>query len=140
MTDRRIKRSGPGQVVLLVDGEVLVRHAIADYLRECGYDVIEAASSDEALVVLDDKSVRLDVVLCDVAIPGPLSGFELSVRIRSRRPGLQVVLAGSIPAQAGAAAELCDEGPQLERPYDPQGVVEHIRKMLGTRGKGEHQV
>ena len=38
--------------VLVVDGDVLVRHAIADYLRLCGYVVIEASLSDEAEIVI----------------------------------------------------------------------------------------
>jgi CheY-like chemotaxis protein len=33
------------QVILIVEDEILIRMVIADYLRSCGYRVIEAASA-----------------------------------------------------------------------------------------------
>ena len=109
--------------VLVADGEVLVRHALADYLRRCGYEVIEAASSDEALTVLA------------VTIGGSLSGFALAAWARASRPGLQVLLAGNVEKAADAAAGLCDEGPALARPYDPQLVVDRIKRLLAARDR-----
>ena len=39
------------QIVLVVDHEVLICLSIAQYLRECGFKVIEAANSDEPMIV-----------------------------------------------------------------------------------------
>jgi DNA-binding NtrC family response regulator len=121
------------QRLIVVDGEVLVRHVISDYLRTCGYVVIEASSTDEAAIVLDDVSFGIDAVLCDADAPGGQSAFQLRAWALQRRPDVQVVLAGGVAAAANKAAELCEEGPQLRRPYDPQGVVDHIRRMIGSR-------
>ena len=121
------------RALLVVDADMLVRRAIADYLRGCGYSVLEAASSDQAVALLGDPETRVDAVLCDVAINGSLSAFELCIWTKENRPGINVILAGSVPAAAGAAAELCDQGPQLQRPYDPETVVDLIRKRLGQR-------
>ena len=125
------------QSILLVDSEVLVRHAIADYLRECGYDVVEAATTDEAVTVLGDDGIPVDAVMCDVAATGSRSGFELSVWTKSARPGLAVILAGSLSAAAGAAAQLCDQGPHVARPYDPQMVVDYVRRLLAQRDRAQ---
>jgi DNA-binding NtrC family response regulator len=130
--DRSIERD-PARAILIVDGEVLVRHAVADYLRRCGYAVIEAADSDEAIVVLGENSLAIDAMLCDVTIAGSMNGFELRLWARQYRPGLEVILAGTIPAVAEAAAQLCDEGPDIARPYDPQGVVDHIKRLMAQR-------
>jgi DNA-binding NtrC family response regulator len=124
------------ETIMVVDGEVLVRHAIADYLRSCGFTVIEAASSDEALAVLSDATIALDAILCDARITGSMGGFELARHVRATRPGLEVVLAGNIQSRAEAAAEFCDEGPQLARPYDPQGVVDFIKRLLAKADRG----
>ena len=35
-------------VVLLVEGDIIVRHPLAEYLRECGFTVFEASNGDEA--------------------------------------------------------------------------------------------
>jgi DNA-binding NtrC family response regulator len=119
--------------ILLVDAEVLVRHALADYLRDCGYVVIEAASSDEAIVVLNEAKLAVNAVLCDAEIGGSMNGFQLRQWVREHRPELQLILSGSIGSAANAAADLCEQGPHLARPYDPQGVVDYVKRLLARR-------
>jgi CheY-like chemotaxis protein len=121
------------QSILIVDGDVVSRHAIADYLRHCGYAVIEAATTDEALVALGSSSLSIDVILCDMAAIGTRSGFELAVWLRQNRPALEVRMAGSIDKVADAAADLCATGPHLARPYEPQAVVDYIKRLRATR-------
>jgi DNA-binding NtrC family response regulator len=128
------QESDDSQRVLVIDGDVLVRHVISDYLRTCGYIVIEAASTDEAAIVLDDTGLSVRAAVCHAEVPGKRSAFELRAWALQRRPEVHVILAGSIAAAATKAAELCEDGPQLRRPYDPQSVVEYIRRIVGTRG------
>jgi CheY-like chemotaxis protein len=128
------EQAGESQRVLVVDGDVLVRHVISDYLRSCGYIVVEAATTDEALIVLDDATFAVDVVLCDADAPGSQSAFQLRAWALRRRPEVQTILAGSIVAAANRAAELCDDGPHLQRPYDPQSVVDYIKRLIGKSG------
>ena len=75
-------------VVLVVEDEVLIRMVIADYLRTCGYRVIEAASADEALVILQHTEFQVDVVFSDIEMPGSMDGFALSKWLRANRPGV----------------------------------------------------
>ena len=123
--------------ILIVDGDVLVRHAIADYLRSCGYIVIEAATTDEAATVLEQTSVDVAALLCDADAAGSVNAFELRTRAQQQRKGLIFALAGSVEGFAKKAAELCEQGPDLARPYDPQGVVDYIRRVLGTKRSGD---
>ena len=127
------QQPGESQRLIVVDGEVLVRHVISDYLRTCGYIVVEASSTDAARLVLDDVNFAVDAVLCDADAPGSDSAFQMRAWALQRRPEVEVILAGSVAAAAGKAAELCEEGPQLRRPYDPQGVVHYIRRIIGSR-------
>ena len=122
------------QSILVVNGDVLVRHALADYLRHCGYAVIEASSTDEGATVLDDRSVLVDAVLCDAEAPGARNAFEFRAWARqlAHRQDVQVALAGDIDAAVQKAAEFCENGPHLARPYDPQSVVDYIRRLVGT--------
>lgn len=124
----------PAPVILLIDGDVLVRHAIADYLRSCGYRVIEAASTDEGVIVLDDPSVPLAVMLCDAEAPGTVNAFALRrhAAVHPHRTDLRIVMAGNVAAAAEKAAHLCDEGPHMARPYDPQGLADYIRRLLAS--------
>src|SRR5260221_10389098 len=97
--------------ILMAEPDSLVRQAIAEYLRNCGYRVLEAASTDEALQILNEGKVIVDIVLADANASGELNGFGLARWIRQHRPAIKVLLAGTIAAEANEAAELCEEGP-----------------------------
>lgn len=126
----------PGaNAILIVDGDVVSRHAIADFLRNCGYAVVEAAGTDEAFVALAEPDLAIDVILCDVAAIGERSGFELAHWVRENRPGLEVRLAASVEGAATFAAQLCETGPHLDLPYERQAVVDYIRQLRATRDR-----
>ena len=123
------------EAVLVIDGDIVSRHAIADYLRHCGYAVVEAANTDEAMIALAEPSLGIDVILCDIAAIGAQSGFEIAQWVRDNRPGLEVRLAGSLDGAARTAADLCQTGPHLGRPYEPEAVVDYIKKLRATRDR-----
>jgi CheY-like chemotaxis protein len=51
---------------------------LARYLRECGYEVLEAATSEDVLALFGSDR-KIDVVLLDAQISGGLAGFTLTV-------------------------------------------------------------
>jgi len=119
-------------VVLVVEDEVLLRLVIAEYLRDCGYKVIEAADADEAMLVLQQPQFAVDVLFSDIEMPGSLDGFGLSQWTRSNCPQVDVILAGSVPRAVNAAADLCEAG-TVPKPYEPHHVHDRIRRLLATR-------
>jgi DNA-binding response OmpR family regulator len=124
----------PTETVLVVDAEVLVRALIAAYLRDCGYRVIEAADAAEARLVLEqDDGGDVSVVLSAVELTAEQDGFTLAQWIRRRRPACQVMLAGTPARAAEVAGEICEQGPTLTRPYEPQTVLDRIRRLLARR-------
>jgi CheY-like chemotaxis protein len=127
-----VTASSEQEVVLLIEADVFARMVISDYLRHCGYKVIEAANADEGLTILQHGELRVDVVFSTVEMPGSMDGFGLAKWIRTNRPKVDVLLTGSVPRAADAAAELCDEGP-LPKPYEPQIVVDRIRRLRAAR-------
>lgn len=129
MTDEAAKNQ---ETILLVEDEVLIRMPIAQYLRDCGYRVIEAVSADEAMTVLLHQETTIDVVFSDIEMPGSVDGFGLAKWIREHRAGMDVVLAGTLPRSVDVAQELCAHG-SIPKPYDVQAVHSHIRRLLATR-------
>ena len=123
--------------VLIVDGDIVSRHVIADYLRHCSYAVVEAANLDEAYIALAEPTLSIDVILCDVSSLGSQGGFALATWVREHRPELEVRLAGGAQMAAETAAELCESGPQLGRPYDPDEVVSYITRLRASRRPGQ---
>jgi DNA-binding NtrC family response regulator len=124
------------ETILLVEDEVLVRVPIAQYLRDCGYRVIEAVNAEEAMTVLLHKEAVVDVVFSDIEMPGAVDGFGLAKWIREHRPGLDVLLAGTINRTVENAKQLCAQGP-VPKPYDAEIVHNHIKRLLAARKTGK---
>lgn len=124
-----------GSRILLVDADILVRTPLANYLRECGYQVIEAADASEAQVLLKDTPQSIDIVLVDAGT-GNESGFVLARWIREHFPGLRVILAGTIVRATEKAGDLCQDGPALSKPYDHRLVLSRIQQLLAGRKRG----
>jgi DNA-binding response OmpR family regulator len=120
-------------VLVVVDDDVLVRSPVAEYLRECGYEVIEAANANEALSVLSEPKITVNVVLTAVEMSGPMSGFALSQWVRKNQPEVRTLLSGTPKRAASIAGALCEEGPILARPCEPRMVEDHIRRLLASR-------
>jgi len=109
---------------------------IAQYLRDCGYKVIEAVNVDEAMTVLMHKETVVDIVFSDIEMPGAIDGFGLAKWIREHRSGLDVLLAGTVPRTVQNAQQLCEQG-SVPKPYDAQIVHDHIKRLLAARKAGK---
>ena len=120
--------------VLVVEGDVMARLGLAEYLRHCGYRVIEAASGAEAITLLSaTPKIDIGVVLSVVELDERMDGFSLARWVRANRLGVEVALAGSIVKAAKTAGDLCEEGPHLRKPYEPEQVVEWIKKLANLK-------
>jgi DNA-binding NtrC family response regulator len=124
------KKSG-SSTVMVVDPDVLVRSVIAQYLRECGYRVLEGANADDVFSVLK-AGEPVDIIFSEVKLSGELDGFGLAKRIRETRPEIDVLLTSGVAKAAEKASDLCDEGP-LEKPYSPQEVLRRIQRLREHR-------
>jgi CheY-like chemotaxis protein len=76
--------------ILVVDDEEEVRDIVAESLEDFGFNVVTAASAEEALPLISSDSA-LAMVITDVRMPG-MTGLELADRIRANWPNLKVVL------------------------------------------------
>lgn len=121
------------EALVVVDGEVIARHALVEYLRSCGYAVISAASTEEAMTVVTHPDYSVASILISLPAVGSQSGFALAHWVRQHYPQIDIALAGTLDAAAEAAAEFCDEGPRLARPYEPEAIVARVRLMRERR-------
>jgi CheY-like chemotaxis protein len=117
--------------VMVVEPDVLVRMTITDYLRECGYRVVEAITGEEALGILA-AGVQVETVLSAVKLQGALDGFALAQRIRSGFSKVEIILTTGVSMTAKKAGELCEQGP-LDKPYHPDLIVERLKLLFQTR-------
>jgi DNA-binding NtrC family response regulator len=121
-------------VILLAEGDIVVRHPLAEYLRGCGFTVFEAATGDEAMRALKG-GLNIEVVLADMTTAG--CGFALRQWIRDENLPVEVIFAGSVEKAVQHAGELCNDGPALAKPYDHVLVLDQIRRALARRERGK---
>src|ERR1700752_1413043 len=118
-------------VIMVLESDVLVRTEIAEFLRECGYKVIEGIMANDLWAIIDAK-VKLDIVFSEVNLPGETDGFTVARRIRQTYPEIDVILTSSVESAAEKVKDLCDEGP-LKKPYRAEEVAARIRLLLERR-------
>jgi two-component system, response regulator PdtaR len=112
--------------ILIVDDEVLIRLSTSDLLRDAGFDVLEAASADDALSLLR-AGVCVDLVFTDVRMPGSLNGIELARVVGTEWPHLRIVLTSSHLDQKDVASHVAAFVP---KPYSADFVTRLINELL----------
>lgn len=116
------------QTVLVVEDETMVRMPIAEYLRDCGYNVVEAGDASEAIAAMDaDTSVNL--VFSDIRMPGKMDGIGLAAWFRSHYPDVPVLLTSGYHGGRSSPAAVPGTG-FIEKPYSQNQVARRIAALL----------
>ena len=113
--------------VLVVDDEVYLRLIVGEELRSHGFEVLEAASADEAAKILD-SGLPIDLLFTDLRMPGTMDGSALVMMVRAQYPAVKRIVASSHqpdPAVRAAADRF------ISKPYDLCAVVAEAAQLLG---------
>ena len=117
--------------ILLVEDEEAVRRLARRALEGVGYRVLEAASGDEALRLVDRWQSSLDLVITDDIMPG-MSGQELSGRLRLERPWLKILyVSGYTDDTILQHGTLLPNTAFLQKPFSPAILAQRTREILG---------
>jgi two-component system cell cycle sensor histidine kinase/response regulator CckA len=121
--------SGAGRI-LFVEDEDAVRGVAAKLLRARGYEVIEAASGEEALELAETHAGEIDLMISDVVMPG-MQGPELLKQAREYLGAAPVMFISGY-----AESEFSDllEGERnvsfLPKPIDIKTLAERVKQEL----------
>jgi two-component system, cell cycle sensor histidine kinase and response regulator CckA len=118
-------RRGQGETVLVVEDSQLVRTSTRRMLERSGFKALEAVSGEQALALL--AAGPIDLVLCDVVMPGP-SGEDLAFTLGLSHPGLPVVLMTGYTDR-----DLSTTWPVLAKPFNEKTLARQLRTALDSR-------
>ena len=121
--------SGAGRI-LFVEDEDAVRSVAAKLLRARGYEVIEAASGEEALDLAEAHAGEIDLMISDVVMPG-MQGPELLRAARDYLAGAPVMfISGYAEAEFSNLLEGEANVSFLAKPIDIKTLAERVKQAL----------
>ncbi|MCQ9395223.1 ATP-binding protein [Pseudomonas viridiflava] len=122
------EKTGNGEVILIVDDETGVREIAADLLSDQGYDVFEAADCISALEQARTLD-RLDLLITDIGLPGPMNGITLAQELTASRPALKVLFITGY-TKAEGITEGQSLGKMLFKPFSLIEFSDSVKSIL----------
>jgi hypothetical protein len=114
--------------ILVVKSDGLSRLAVASYLRNAGYLVLEGSSGAEACSVMLERGA--DIVLCDLDLDPPVGAPELGAWAREHHPRARVIFKAGIWSIAAAATKLCGSPAYT--------CADHVRRVVARGSRLAH--
>jgi CheY-like chemotaxis protein len=114
------------RTVLVVEDEAGIRICATEFLRDCGYHVVEAGTVAEAKEILLRGPV--DLVFSDINMPNRETGFALEKWIRGNFPDMKVLLTSGVPQAAEDTRGLLE--PLIPKPYKLASLQNRIERLL----------
>jgi signal transduction histidine kinase/ActR/RegA family two-component response regulator len=124
-------RAGEGkETVLIVEDDPSVRLIATRLLEDRGYIAIAARGDEEAIRLAQRPSLRIDLVLSDMVMPG-LSGRQTVERIRSIQPHARALfMSGYTDEQTGDTDLLGPDASYIPKPFSGEQLATKVREVL----------
>lgn len=115
-------------IALVVEDEALIRMLAVYAFLEEGFEVLEAEHAAGALLVCA-QAAQIDVLFTDVNMPGEMNGIDLAEHLKTRTPGLHVIITSALPILRPV-----DHLPAtfVRKPYDPGRVSQTAHALVAV--------
>jgi CheY-like chemotaxis protein len=115
--------------VLVVEDEAFIRMDVVDMLRAAGFDIVEAANADEAILLLESHS-NIRLIFTDIDMPGSMNGLKLAAAVRERWPPIRIIAtSGHFKVRAG---DLSADARFIPKPCMPVQIIDAIHELTST--------
>ena len=127
------KTRGGTETILVLEDDISVRHISVRMLRGLGYEVIEAASGNDARRLLSENGGRrVDLLLTDLVMP-QTSGRQFADALREAHPNIKVLFISGYLEESLQPSDRC--APEmffLPKPFDSEQLAAKVREALDT--------
>ena len=125
------KTAFSGETVFVVEDAEPLRGLICEALSACGCTVLSARDAREALRIVNERKVVIDLLLTDVIMPG-MSGPALAKQVRSLRPQTKILYMSGYSGEF--QPDMLTPGVSfIQKPFTVADLARKIRKMLAAK-------
>jgi DNA-binding response OmpR family regulator len=115
-------------IVVVVEDEFLIRMMVVEALADEGFEVIEAASGDAAMVLLESDGVRL--LVTDINLPGRIDGIGVAKAARNHKPDMPIIFMSGRPSKLAEARVVDDPAVFLQKPFAMSQLLNDVRRLV----------
>ncbi|MGC8774994.1 MAG: PAS domain S-box protein [Chlorobaculum sp.] len=116
--------------ILVVEDEPEILNLCRIMLQKSGFKVYAANSPSEAIVIAEENSGKIDLVLTDVVMP-EMNGVDLSSKLSTISPGFRVLFMSGYPADVIASHGV--DNPLvnvIRKPFTFKALVEKVQESI----------
>ncbi len=128
----KISQLGGAETILVVEDDAHVRGLVVHELVALGYEVLEAATPEDAMVLSRSHSGDIDLLLTDVVLPS-VSGKIVAEEVSRDRPGIHVLFMSGYTDSAIAQHGVLEEGVNfIQKPFTRLALASRVREILSS--------
>ncbi len=128
--DAEKTRLGQGQVVLVLEDDERLLQTAVNMLESLGYVVLQAGDAASTMALLDGDDA-VDLLFCDVVLPGGASGPEIAAEAQEKFPALKVLYCTGYADNVLTRDGRLKPGLRLlSKPYSLETLAEAVHQAL----------
>ena len=118
------------ETILLVEDDEAVRTVVREILQKTGYNVLETSSAGEALLVSEQHTGLIHLMVSDVVMPR-MSGPDLAERLESWHPEMKVLYMSGYAGNAIVNNGMSLGGKAfIKKPFTTTALLNKVREVL----------
>ena len=118
--------------VLIVEDEAGIRTLVRKILHRQGYEVLEAASGEEAITVYHQQPAPFDLIVTDMVMPH-MSGRELIDQLREQGFAGKVLYVSGYTDDTSVFGTLPEGNAFLQKPFTLGSLLEKVKEVLAAK-------